>query len=131
MKRTVLLAYLLLSSTAPAEWVETVNHHLDTHFVDYSRMQKGEGSVRLWELYNCATDDRTAAGEGYRSIKVLHEYDCLEKKVRVLSVVHYAGKNGTGKILPGDSVVGDWKAILPGSTSDTVWQVTCREMAGD
>ncbi len=131
MRRAAFLACVLLSSTAPAEWVETVNHHLDTHFVDYSSMQQGDGNVRLWELYNCAKADQTPTGKEYRSIKIRHEYDCLEAKVRVMSVILYAGKGGTGEIVLSDSVMGDWKAILPGSTSDTVWRVACREMAAD
>jgi hypothetical protein len=65
-------------------------------------------------------------GFPYLSTKRQSEYDCKERKYRLLNVSSHLGHMGTGKVmntLTNDSP--NWESVLPGSTGELVMKLAC------
>jgi hypothetical protein len=71
---------------------------------------------------------RSGFGEKYRSLGFvmgLSEFNCADKQKRALSLIWYSKD---GESLSSDDASGSgWDVIAPGSMSETLYQILCRE----
>lgn len=129
MKKVVPVLLLLMSVTASADWLK-INGAADSSagkFIDTKTMrQTGPMNTmrRVWELSNLTN----GASNKALSTKAQVEYDCKDRRVRVLEETsfseHWAqGDNLTLKGL--DIKTGDWSAISKGTVSDTIFNRVC------
>jgi hypothetical protein len=63
---------------------------------------------------------------GVTSSKSQDEYDCKEKKQRVLFISFYSGHMGKGETVVIHNERGDWKPTSPGSAAEAVFEFACR-----
>ena len=94
-KAIVLSLMLLTMSPAWADWVNTDSTDDATYYMDPATVRK-DGNLRsAWTLQDYK--ERQSGGE--MSARGRMEFDCKNKRFRVLSVISYSGPMGTGKIL--------------------------------
>ena len=94
-KAIVLALMLLTMSPAWADWVNTDSTDDATYYMDPATVRK-DGNLRsAWTLQDYK--ERQIGGE--MSARGRMEFDCKNKRFRVLSVISYSGPMGTGKIL--------------------------------
>ena len=129
MKRGFLWLLLLISATASAEW-EKVKGAAGTSvekFIDTETMrQTGPMNTmrRVWEISNLAKGSSNKA----LSIKSQVEYDCKDRRVRVLEEnyfsEHWAKGDDVAGIAPNNKL-GDWSGIAKGSIQETIFNRVC------
>ena len=129
MKPLVPLLLLFTGATASADWtkISDAAGNSPERFIDMTSIrQTGPMATmrRVWEMSNLAKglSDKAA------SIKSYTEYDCKDRRVRVLEEDHYAELGAQGEKLGGaepDSKLREWSDIGKGSVSEMIFNRVC------
>lgn len=128
-KRSITLLALLVSTVVCADWVK-VDSAADTgsnQFIDTKAIrQTGPMNTmrRVWELSNLARRSSSQA----LSIKSQVEYDCKDRRIRIIEVASFSEHWGQGERLPAagsDAKSGDWSDIGSGSLGESIFKRVC------
>ena len=128
-KRSIPLLVLLVSTVVYADWVK-VDSAADTganKFIDTKAIrQTGPMNTmrRVWELSNLAK--RTSSQ--VLSIKSHVEYDCKDRRIRIIEVAFFSEHWAQGERLPAagsDAKSGDWSDISNGSLGESIFKRVC------
>jgi cellobiose-specific phosphotransferase system component IIB len=144
MTKIILMLILAgMSTSAMAEWVEVTAIHsqespeIQIAYVDPATVHKNGNLVNMVVLVDHQSglskgmDNKIAKffsmskGDITKSWEVQDEFDCKDKKLRMLSYIAYSEHMRSGDIVPNDMVTGDWKPVIPGSIGDALWKYAC------
>ena len=109
------MALLMFASTGFAKWEGGYlsNDGKMTLYFDNETIQVNYPLFRSWSLM----DFKDPIANNMLSAKILTEYDCDEKKRRVVHVISYSGNKGEGKILSQASSNQAWDVISDEASS--------------
>lgn len=113
---------------AAAEWTPAGgNPNIFTAYADRASVAATGEGVQMWGLYDFLLDDVSADGQPHASTVVLREYDCSQKRVRLLAYVDYAGRMGSGKVIspPAARGPGRWEPVVPGAIDEAFLAIAC------
>ena len=130
MKKLLLTLMLaVVSSSAIAEWVEigetdkeTTKAYASTFYADPDTIRITGNRVKMWSLVDYKI---TMEEIGVTSSKSQDEYDCKEKKQRVLFISFYSRHMGKGETVVIHNERGDWKPTSPGSANEAILKFAC------
>jgi hypothetical protein len=126
-----LAACLLLNSLpASAEWVAVEKDYLSpglqTVYVDPDSIRREGDLVTMWQLIDFKWMQGSARGPTKYLSTITHkQFDCAEKRVRLLAFMEFSRGMGTG--IPADGYVDreNWMPVEPGSINQALWEVGC------
>ena len=132
-----LITLLFLSSVpAYAEWVVVEKHYLSpglqTLYVDPDTIRREGNLVTLWQLIDFKWMQGNAGmgrlGFGphrFLSTKTHKQFDCAEKRLRLLAFTEFSRRMGTG--IPADGYVdkGNWIPVERESINQALWEFAC------
>lgn len=132
-----LITLLVLSSVpAYAEWVAVEKDYLlpglQTVYVDPDTIRREGNLVTIWQLIDFKQMQGNAGmgplGFGpnrFLSTKTHKQFDCVGKRLRLLTFTEFSRGMGTG--IPANGYVdhGNWIPIEPNSINQALWDVTC------
>jgi len=129
MTRLLLIALTLLvlsSGPAYAEWVKVSDSDETgkTVYVDPATIRRNSNLVKMWQFYDYKTV-QTVGGNRFLTVKEQWEFDCAEKRGRVVARKEFSGNMGSGTMVFTNSEVGKWIPAIPDSIGQTVWEVVC------
>jgi hypothetical protein len=89
-KARICILSLAVSANALADWTKASESAAGTGYVDRDTIVRSGDNAKMWEL----TDYRVMPdrNNSYRSVKRQFEFDCMDKRLRVLSVTAYSGQ---------------------------------------
>jgi hypothetical protein len=134
-RRFQLLGWSLLTilqlSVGPvhAEWVGVggkVEKGLTVYnvYVETESIQRDGDIVSLWTLFDYMTIQSIVGGP-WLSSKTRREYDCAEKRVRLLGYMTYTGNMASGEVVYSNSTQSAWEPIASDSMDANIWDVAC------
>ena len=124
MRHFVLMALMLVSGQAAADWVFLDWTPSYSAYADPTTVRQSGERVRMWTL----TDYRsvqTYDGSAYLSNKAEFEHDCQAGRVRMLAFSLYSEAKGSGKVVHSDVHPGKWQQIVPDTIGQTMWKFAC------
>lgn len=123
MKLVVLSAVMAIALPAPAiaaDWVlvtDSIND--DKFYIDQQSIRTmSNGFKRAWEQNYFVKSDKY----GNTSTKIYYEYDCIEKRKRLLSFIIFKDEQVNNNV----NIVGDWAYVSPDSVAESLLQFVCR-----
>jgi hypothetical protein len=129
MKRLLLVMYLLINSgPVYAEWVKVdmIEASQATVYAPSSIPRKGN-LVKMWGLFDFKTERRLHGGARVLSHKNQYEYDCAEKRQRLLASMWFSGHMGSGKIVSRFSDKQPWQSVSPEGPEHSLWAAACTQ----
>ena len=123
------LLLLFMSATVSADWVK-INGMADTSlekFIDTKAIrQTGPMNTmrRVWEISNLAKGN----SDKIFSIKTHMEYDCKDRRIRVLEEGHFSEHwaQGENLTMPGHDVKpNNWSGIGKGTATEAIFNRVC------
>lgn len=131
VKRLLLSTLLFLSSVpAHAEWVSVEKDYLlpglRTVYVDPDTIRREENLVTLWQLIDFTWMQGNPRGTPrFLSTKTHKQFDCAEKRLRLLGFTEFSRPMGTG--IRNDGLVdkGNWIPVEPESINHALWELAC------
>jgi hypothetical protein len=144
MRKLILMMLLsLVSNSVMAEWIPVAKIHsrespeLQIGYVDPGTIHKNGSLVKMVVLVDHqsglskGSESRLDAffpsskGKITKSWKVQDEFNCTDKKLRMLSYTGYDEHMGNGAIVPNTLVTGEWEPVIPGSIGQALWEYAC------
>ena len=129
MKRLFLATCVLLSNgPACGEWVtvDTIPISRSTVYFDPSTIYREKDVVSMWALFDYEGERRV---EGTTSLvsssKNHYEYECAEKRQRLLEHLSLSDRMGTGKIVDTMSKTQPWQPVPPEGPEHSLWTAAC------
>ena len=125
------LITLLVLSSGPvyAEWVAVEETYQDpglrTVYFDPDSIRRERNLATLWLLMDFRWMQGNRSPSRFLSTKTQKQYDCAEKRLRLLAFTEFSRPMGTG--IPADGYVdkGNWVRVEPDSMSLALWEVAC------
>jgi len=128
----VLIPLLVLSSgPAYAEWVAIENQYQSpgrqTVYVDPDTIRREGHLVTMWQLIDFKTMQGGRSPSRFSSTTVQKEFDCAEKRLRLLALTDFWGNMGTGEPTDGYVDERNWIPVAPDSMNQALWNFACRK----
>ncbi len=126
-----LIALLFLSSgPAYAEWVAVEKDYLlpglQTVYVDPDTIRREGNLVTLWQLIDFKWMQGNPRGpDRFLSTMTDKQFDCAEKRLRLLAFTEFSRGMGTGISADGFVDKDKWIPVEPESISQALWEVAC------
>lgn len=133
----LLLTLLVLSSVpAYAEWVAVEKDYLSpglqTVYVDPDTIRREGNLVTMWQLIdfkwmqgNQGIGPLGFGPHRFFSTKTHKQFDCAEKRLRLLAFTEFSRRMGTGMPAKGYVDNGNWIRVEPESINHALWEVAC------
>jgi hypothetical protein len=110
-----------------AGWVMVATSPTEVYWVDASGMTRTGNIIRTSIIQNRIGGQFYSGIGRVRSIRSATEYDCRNKKFRVIAIASFMGINSEGRHLyyfP-DDLNAPWRPVRPGTYDDRIMQVVC------
>ena len=127
-----LITLLVLSSVpAHAEWVAIEKQYQSpgrqTVYVDPDTIRREGHRVTLEQLIDFKTMQGGRSPTRFSSTKIEKEFDCADKRFRVLALTDFWGNMGAGE--PAGAYVDgfNWVPVEPESLNHALWKVACNK----
>mgnify|MGYP001253987538 FL=1 len=119
----IIVSLLLLFSTAPAwaEWTQIGKTTDGVVYVDEATTRKISGHLSIWSL----VDLKARGPDGEMSRRYLEEYDCKERRSKVLSKSTHAAPMAEGKVLSSYERKSAWMYVPPNTASEYALKFLC------
>jgi len=118
--------FLLSSGAASADWTPVAGgNDIYSAFADKATIHPRGANVSMSGMYDFKKQDFTPGGKRLYSTVVLREYDCREKRVRLLSAIDFSGHMGAGEPVFTSANPGRWEAVIAGALDEAYWKVAC------
>jgi hypothetical protein len=126
-----LITLLFLSNVpAYAEWMVVEKDYLlpglQTVYVDPEAIRREGNVVTMWQLIDFKWMQGNPRGPTrFLSTKTQKQFDCAEKRFRLLAYTEFSGGMGTG--IPRDGYVDkdNWLPVEAESSSHALWEMAC------
>ena len=130
MRRLFLtLCIVLNGAPAYAEWmkVDTIEIAEATVYADSSTIRRKGNSLKMWALFDFKTKRRLHGGPWVLSHKNHYEYECPEKRQRLLGSKWFSGHMGSGKIVEQFAEEQPWQPVPPEGPEHSLWLAACNK----
>jgi len=126
-----LLSTFLVLGRGPvyAEWVAVEKNYqvpgLQTVYVDPATIRREGNLVMLWQLTDFKTVQGGMGPDRFLSMKIQQQFDCAEKRLRLLAFTEFSRRMGTG--IPANGYVDKdtWLPVKPDSMDQALWELAC------
>ena len=126
------LVTLLFLSSAPAyaEWQAVEKDYLlpglQTVYVDPESIRREGNLVTMWQLIDFTWMQGNPRGPTrFFSTKTHKQFDCAEKRLRLLAYTEFSHHMGTGIATNGYVNKDNWLPVEAASISHALWEVVC------
>ena len=119
-----LLASLLVTGAALAEWVQVSETVSIYKYIDPETIRRDGNFRKVWEI----NDFKQRKKNGELSARMRSDYDCKQEIYRFLSISHHSEPMSGGTTLYSvdfSRLPDDWREIPPETPSETVLRIVC------
>ena len=121
------LLLALWCAGAAADWTPVgKGDYIASAYADRDSIRRNGSMASMSGMYDFRRQDFTPEGRGLFSTVVLREYDCAQRRVRLLSSIDFAGQMGTGGAVDTSARVGRWEEIVAGALDEAFWNIACK-----
>ena len=123
IKKAVLLALMLVTGSAWAEWVNVGGSNMFNSYIDPATIRKDGNLRKVWSIQDLK--QRYKNGEMSRRAK--EEYDCQGERSRLLSLSFHSEPMAGGTTLSSNNFENPdhWTQIPPDSAGEIILKIVC------
>ena len=127
MKKILFVLLLSISSVVHAQWtfIDESSDSKVSFFYDKSSVQQINQYKRAWFKMEYSETSKMAIHMNVRSVRLLEEYDCRERKIRELSYTTFKQSNLIDVDLINNKV-SEWRFIAPDTINEMKLTVLCK-----
>jgi hypothetical protein len=126
MRKAILMLLLaVVSSSAAGAWVNVGGNEIYTAYADPVTIRKSGTVVKMRNLADFKTVQASDKCKLFMSQKMQSEYDCKEKRTRLLDFTWHSGNMGRGEIVLSGSGPSQWEPVAPLSGNAILWKFAC------
>ena len=120
----------LYNIPAYAEWVaveqDSLSPGLQTVYIDSDNIHREGNLVTMWQLIDFRWMQGNPRGPTrFLSTKTLKQFDCAQRRLRLLAFTEFSHRMGTGISTGGYVDKDNWLPVEPESINHALWEVVC------
>jgi hypothetical protein len=110
-----------------ADWTPVApDNGIYAAYADRSTIRRDGAIVRMSGMYDFAKGDFTPEGMPYYSTTTEREYDCQERRVRLIAYADHSQRFGAGAVVTATrGAPRRWEAIVEDSLDLAFWKIAC------
>ena len=121
------LLLALWCAGAEADWTPVgQGDYIASAYADRDTIRRNGAMTSMSGMYDFRRQDFTPEGRGLFSTVVLREYDCAQRRVRLLSSIDFEGQMGSGSAVDTSTRTGRWEEIVAGALDEVFWNIACK-----
>jgi len=93
-------------------------------YIDPQKITKTGSNVRAWRLMVWKGAEPSFPSKN-SSVKTFHEYDCKDRRTRLLEMTYFSRDMGTGTKTHETEGLYNWEPVTTGSLEETILNMTC------
>ncbi|OGA17617.1 MAG: hypothetical protein A3I63_03685 [Betaproteobacteria bacterium RIFCSPLOWO2_02_FULL_66_14] len=110
-----------------ADWtLVSADNGIHSSYADPATIHKHGAIVSMHGMYNFARGDFTPEGQRLHSTSVLREYDCVGRRVRLISHADHSGEYATGGVISATHRPRPWQPVLEDSGDAAFLKLACQ-----
>ena len=121
------LSLAALTGNAVAGWIVASDTDGHTRYVDVNTIRRSANTVKMWTLLDYKQPELDSNGKSYLSSVRISEYDCAERRTRVLQASRYQGKMRGGDMVSSTNHTFSWDYVEPGTVGETILEIACKK----
>jgi len=127
LKALSMLLLLFVGRSTLAAWEVIHGDDATTIHADTSTIRRAGNTVRMWHLadYKSAQVPYGGTRFMYASARFHNEYDCRDRRIRVLSFSWHSANLGEGRVVYSASKPGQWEPVMSETVRQHLWQLVC------
>ncbi len=106
------------------DWFKIGESPTMTHYANVSSIRLNGSIASIWLLLDYKALQRDPSGT-FMSDEMLVEFDCKEKKTRLVATNALAEKMATGAVVSCDSKAHEWRPVRRGTVEETASEIAC------
>ena len=111
-----------------AEWVLIEGNEEQNAYANPATYEKIGDKVTMWSMIDLRKAARLSDGKLFLSWKSQYDFDCKERKSRLLVASMHAGNMGNGEVTNRlDFESPEWEAVLSASKGEALWKFACKK----
>ena len=127
MKKVLVLLLLMVSTSVFAEWTKIGENGSLNAYVDFGSIRKSGNKIEMLKLGDFKAVQQTKDNR-YLSTVSIDEYDCEEKKSRLLNFYWYSGNMGEGEVVYSQSnIKEEYHSIITDTFAEIFFKAACRK----
>jgi len=124
----------LTTTNTHAKWQLVDDQRDILMYVDHATISRRHPMATMWTLLDYRRE-QAGSDKKYSSVRRQDEYDCANRRSRLLATAWFSGKMATGKLVYTSTRSNyEWHPVIPGSVSEIRWKIACgnikQEIAG-
>ena len=128
MRKAVLITLLAsMSNGAVAEWVVVSESDTATTYAEPTSIRRIGKVVRILTIHDFKKARTDVNGNLFTSSKSQEEFDCIQKRTRVVFYSSHAENLAKGKVVYRDATPNKWSPIKPNSAAEFLWEFVCKK----
>jgi hypothetical protein len=125
IKLLVVLLAAVASTSVFAEWIKVGRGNADFFlYADPMTIHQDGNSVKMLAMTDFKVT-HVAGGLSFLSIKSQREFDCKDRKARILSFAWYPKNMGNGVAVHTDDEAFEWESVRADTTIEALWKIAC------
>lgn len=114
------------SACAAPDWQQVApDNGIYAAYADPASVRR-EGDIAVMHgMYDFPRGDFTPEGLRFYSTTVQREYDCGERRVRLVSYADHAARGGEGALVGEERRARRWERVVDGSLDAAYWDIAC------
>lgn len=125
MRNIFYLLFALTANPTLAEWLQVFETEKLLFYIDPT-FHKKDDLRRVWEVQNRNASSEQHDAKSRKSMKILMEYDCVNKQTRPVSFSSHSEPMASGETLYSSNIATmDWRPIQSNSAAEAVLKLVC------
>jgi hypothetical protein len=122
----VALAGVAVCGGAAADWTPVApDNGIYSAYADRSTIRRDGPIATMQGMYDFARGDLSPEGMPFHSTTTEREYDCQQRRVRLIAYSDHARRFGEGAVVSAAQAPRRWEAILEDSLDAAFWKIAC------
>lgn len=117
--------FLFHALAAQAGWTELAADQVAREYVNLDTVSQEGNIISMWNMSDFHALQPVGNGRMYQSSRVLQQYDCIAKKKRIVTLIHYADAMGKGQLVFYDKTPSEWRDVAAGSLGEIHYNAAC------
>ena len=123
MNKLFVVCLMMIAGSAWAEWLPLFTTDSSMVVVHFPSVHKDGDSRKVWTITNLKVKNE----KGLLSWRVREEYDCKNKRSRILSFSTHTETMANGRTVSVSDQVEPWSEIPPETAIDSVMRYVCNQ----
>ena len=123
--KKLMIALLFVSAPAWAEWTLVRSNEDFDAYADLATVRKDGNTVQMWTLADLKTSHQIE-GITFLSGKTQYEFDCNEKRIKILSLTAHSRNMGAEEPVYSNASPQQWEPVPAGSIVESIWMIACK-----